>query len=92
MQLKKNFYLFSNNQKIEDKSLAIIRDPREIIISEYLYHLKCDEEWCVKPNSNYYDNWLSSHFKSEDIMKNKAYLKFGDNFLIKHLIKKNLNQ
>ena len=78
--LKKNFYLFSNNQKIEDKSLAIIRDPREIIISGYLYHLKCDEEWCVKPNSNYYDNWLSSHFKSEDITKNKAYLKFGDNF------------
>jgi hypothetical protein len=25
----------------------IIRDPRDIIISGYLYHIRCNEEWCI---------------------------------------------
>jgi len=28
----------------------VIRDPRDLLISAYFYHLKTDEEWCAKPN------------------------------------------
>ncbi len=28
----------------------IIRDPRDLLISAYFYHLRTDEEWCAKPN------------------------------------------
>ena len=28
----------------------IIRDPRDILVSAYLYHLRTDEAWCSKPN------------------------------------------
>lgn len=25
----------------------LVRDPRDVLISGFLYHLRCDEEWCV---------------------------------------------
>jgi hypothetical protein len=28
----------------------IIRDPRDLIVSAYFYHLKTDEDWCRLPN------------------------------------------
>jgi hypothetical protein len=28
----------------------IIRDPRDVIISGYLYHIRCNEEWCINTN------------------------------------------
>jgi len=28
----------------------VIRDPRDLLISAYFYHLRTDEEWCAKPN------------------------------------------
>lgn len=27
-----------------------IRDPRDVIVSGYLYHKRCDEEWCLNTN------------------------------------------
>jgi hypothetical protein len=30
--------------------MHIIRDPRDIIVSGYLYHMRCDEKWCVNEN------------------------------------------
>jgi tetratricopeptide (TPR) repeat protein len=33
----------------------IIRDPRDVVISGYFYHLWCQENWCRQPKS-YYDN------------------------------------
>jgi hypothetical protein len=27
-----------------------IRDPRDVIVSGYLYHLRCDEKWCTNKN------------------------------------------
>ena len=29
------------------KGIHIIRDPRDIIVSGYLYHLRCSEPWCI---------------------------------------------
>ncbi|GAB4198217.1 MAG: hypothetical protein Tsb002_33030 [Wenzhouxiangellaceae bacterium] len=31
----------------------LIRDPRDLLVSGYLYHLRTDEEWCAKPNPNH---------------------------------------
>jgi hypothetical protein len=28
------------------RAIRLIRDPRDIWVSGYLYHLRCDEEWC----------------------------------------------
>jgi hypothetical protein len=28
------------------RAIRMIRDPRDIWVSGYLYHLRCDEEWC----------------------------------------------
>lgn len=33
----------------------VIRDPRDLLVSAYLYHLRTDEEWCSKPNPNHRD-------------------------------------
>jgi hypothetical protein len=29
------------------RAVRLIRDPRDIWVSGYLYHLRCDEEWCI---------------------------------------------
>jgi len=31
----------------------LIRDPRDIVISGYFYHLGCGESWCVTPRSKF---------------------------------------
>lgn len=33
----------------------MIRDPRDIIVSGYFYHLWCDEAWCISPLSHLND-------------------------------------
>jgi hypothetical protein len=30
----------------------VIRDPRDIVVSGYLYHCRCSEEWCVNSDFN----------------------------------------
>ena len=50
----------------------IIRDPRDVIVSGYLYHKRCMEEWCL--NSNFDQNQpilyprvpYSQEYRSED--------------------------
>lgn len=57
----KHFYIFNNINKKSEKYIAIIRDPREVIISGYLYHknnIKCKEDWSINRNVNYFDFWL----------------------------------
>jgi hypothetical protein len=34
------------------RAIRMIRDPRDIWVSGYLYHLHCDEEWCINTNMN----------------------------------------
>jgi hypothetical protein len=31
----------------EHRGVRIIRDPRDVIVSGYLYHQRCDEQWCL---------------------------------------------
>jgi hypothetical protein len=58
----------------------VIRDPRDIIVSGYLYHARCDEKWCTNipdltaasyefpqvPHSQYYrpDEWKLQYLRS----------------------------
>jgi hypothetical protein len=32
------------------RAIRLIRDPRDIWVSGYLYHLRCEEEWCRNTN------------------------------------------
>jgi hypothetical protein len=34
------------------RAIRLIRDPRDIWVSGYLYHLRCDEEWCRNTDLN----------------------------------------
>jgi hypothetical protein len=77
--LEKTSYLFSLNLKENQKNLAIIRNPKEIIISGYLFHLKTNEKWCVTKGGDYYEDWYNQ-FKNEDLMKYKKYIEFGKTF------------
>src|ERR1700679_2284360 len=29
------------------RAIRLIRDPRDVWVSGYLYHLRCDEKWCL---------------------------------------------
>ena len=31
----------------------IIRDPRDVVVSGYFYHLKCKEEWCLESRDEF---------------------------------------
>ncbi len=48
----------------------IVRDPRDLLISAYFYHLRTDEEWCARPNpahtSRPPDVSYQQHLKSLD--------------------------
>jgi len=60
--------------------LQMIRDPRDVVISGYFYHLWCDEPWCKTPRESLdgktYQQHLNSLSKEEGIaceMSNGAY-------------------
>lgn len=36
--------------KFPHKGVRIIRDPRDVWLSGYLYHRRCDEAWCINKN------------------------------------------
>lgn len=65
------FYKFWNINNKNDKYICFIRNPYEIIISGYLYHKKCREEWCIKQNVNYFNYWKDNHFSNEAKIQNK---------------------
>jgi hypothetical protein len=50
----------------------MIRDPRDIIVSGYFYHIWCNESWCLAPNKKYggisYQEFLKSISKEEGII------------------------
>jgi|TARA_B110000438_G_C15709907_1_gene604820 hypothetical protein len=73
-------YLFWNFYKPDEKYVIIIRDPREIIISGYLYHKMCSEIWCINKNGNYYEGWNKNHFLKEEMVRNDKYIKEAMNF------------
>ncbi len=71
----RTFYLFWNNYKQDNnKYIVIVRHPKEIIISGYLYHKVCSEEWSRKVEGYYYNSWEQNHFYQGAVAKNKTYL------------------
>ncbi|MBX7138212.1 MAG: sulfotransferase domain-containing protein [Oligoflexia bacterium] len=52
--------------KLPSKALHVVRDPREIVVSGYFYHLKCSEEWCTTPHPNYEGR------SYQDLLKSKS--------------------
>jgi hypothetical protein len=78
--LVRYFYLFWQDYNIFNKYILCIRDPREIIISGYLYHKQCQEIWTINHNYNYYSGWKENHFRNNDIQKNKEYFDFCNLF------------
>ena len=49
----------------------VVRDPRDIIVSGYFYHLWCSEDWCRVPDEQFrgqsYQEHLNSVSKSEGL-------------------------
>jgi hypothetical protein len=37
------------------RSTHMVRDPRDLLISAYFYHLRTKEEWCVEPSAGNHD-------------------------------------
>jgi len=70
----RSFYLFWNHYKKSDKYILVVRHPKEIIISGYLYHKKCSEKWLLKKGGYYYGKWEEYHFDAKEIAKNKRHL------------------
>ena len=73
-------YLFWNFYNQNEKYIVLIRDPREIIISGYLYHKRCTEIWCINKNGNYYEGWNKGYFLKEEMVKNDEYMRFASSF------------
>ena len=69
----------------EYRAVRFIRDPRDVIVSGYLYHKRCDEEWCTNPPTNYSDllypkvPWPLQHLSQDerenwvDFLNGKSY-------------------
>jgi len=84
-------YLFWNEWHEHDKYILIIRDPREIVISGYLYHKKCNELWAINKSYSYYYFWDKYHFKKSNLIKNKKYIDFSKKISIDQNYKSQLN-
>jgi hypothetical protein len=50
----------------------MIRDPRDVVVSAYFYHLRTDEAWCHRPSPEYgglgYQAYLRSLPRTEGLM------------------------
>lgn len=78
----KTFYLFQKYCLPENKYIAILRHPKEIIISGYLYHMTTHKEgWSKIPNGWYYgacifctdDGTLYSTRFDDDLLYENAF-------------------
>tara|TARA_A100001015_G_scaffold321314_1_gene451413 strand:- start:656 stop:1405 length:750 start_codon:yes stop_codon:yes gene_type:complete len=76
----RTFYLFWNNYQKNNKYIILVRNPKEIICSGYLYHKKkCKESWSLIKNGYYYGYW-ENHFPKQSLVENKKYLDFAKSF------------
>jgi hypothetical protein len=72
-----NFYLWRLQNDPSEQYLLVERNPREIIVSGYLYHKVAsptNESWIH--GGDYYNNWVNT-FDKEDIVKYKDALELG---------------
>ena len=56
----RHIFHFSKEYNTDDKYIVVIRNPKEIIISGYLYHKKCSEWWAINRDINYYGGHTTS--------------------------------
>ena len=78
--ISRTFFLFWNYYHENNKYIVLIRNPKEIICSGYLYHKKCKENWAVEKNGDYYSYWKERHFTKGSLIKNKNFLHFAKSF------------
>ena len=77
---RRTFFSFWNFNSEKDKYVIFVRDPRDIIISGYLYHKNtCKENWCITQNANYFEDW-EHLFSEESKLLNKEILNKGKSF------------
>ncbi|MFC1849849.1 sulfotransferase domain-containing protein [candidate division CSSED10-310 bacterium] len=52
--------------------IHVIRDPRDVVVSGYFYHLRCSEAWCLKPKTHLqgksYQDYLKSLSQEEGLI------------------------
>lgn len=54
-------YLLVHDSRIDLDGLGsfratyVIRDPRDLVVSGYFYHLRTTETWCTRPNPDHHD-------------------------------------
>lgn len=79
--IRRHMAIMWQDVKPENKYILIVRNPKEIIISGYLYHKKCDEEWAITQNYNYYDIWIERKHFNDNLFNQEFYNKsyFSDN-------------
>lgn len=82
-----------SNLNLPHKGIHLIRDPRNMIISGYFYHLKCKEGWCLEPDKRYkglsFQEYLkSSKTQEEGLMKE---LKMVGEWTFKNMAEWNYN-
>ena len=76
----RSFYHFWNDYNPANKYIILIRNPKETIISGYLYHKKCIEKWAKTKNGYYYDYWKDSYFTQKALEENEENLKLAESF------------
>jgi len=87
----KVFYLFQKDYSPKNKYIVIIRNPKEIIISGYLYHKNCREEWTYEKNGFYYKGHITNMFTQESIKENEKNIELAKKFSSPISYKEKLN-
>ena len=67
------------------RCIHIIRDPRDVVVSGYFYHLRCEEDWCITPRADFNNRSYQDILKSLDQDK-------GIKFEMKHIAKMTIEQ
>jgi len=88
----KIFYLYHNDWNPNDKYILFTRNPKEIIISGYLYHKgQCKENWSLNKNGNYYENHIPKCISYKSAKEHNKYIEMGKHFSDKAPYKNILN-
>ena len=60
------------------RGLHMIRDPRNVVVSGYLYHLQCTEEWALRPKKCYnnlpYQEYLKTFTAEEGLIQEMLHV------------------
>lgn len=63
---------FQDHSRIDREALGdargshMIRDPRDVVVSAYFYHLRTDESWALRPRPEYGGRSYQQHLRSLD--------------------------